>query len=228
MPSWNVHIAHTERLLAQSASAERIITDRDAFVLGNLVPDIYVGYMVPDVSHKIPYKDTHYANPDFVPAPDASLFYRQFVRHRQATDLTLGAWCHLLCDHYYNLRTIQHIASIGVKTGERTRIRKQADFDLYGRTLDITLVPELTADVLRQCACFEQYDLDEADVRASVVAAEDIVRNNRTRHVAQPHYDLLTEDFFAKTSAEVDAVLEEALDCYVGDRDAAHLGCPPA
>ena len=227
MPSWNVHIAHVERLLATEGPWTSVVQNRDAFVLGNLVPDIYVGYMVPDVSHKIPYKDTHFADPTFVPAPDASHFYASYIQGRTANDITIGAWCHLLCDHYYNLRTNEYIASIGVKPGEQTRIRKQADFNLYGQTLDISLVPRLSAEVLTQCAAFEQYELDEHDVRLSVESAERIVRENKERHLAEaPTYDLLTREYFDSTAHEVEAVLQEALALLSRHEDATHLGKP--
>lgn len=227
MPSWNVHIAHVERLLEDGDLCSPVVRNRDAFVLGNLIPDVYVGYMVPDVSRKIPYRDTHYANPDFVPTPDASRFYCTFVRGRTASELVVGTWCHLLCDHYYNLRTTQYIESIGVKAGDVTRRRKQADFDLYGRTYDISLVPTLDDEVLAQCAAFEQYELDASDMRRTVAAAKGIVRANQEHHVSGvPDYDLLTPEFFATTADEVDAVLREAIALYATGRDASHLGNP--
>lgn len=225
MPSWNVHIAHTERILAEKDLCAPAIRNTDAFLLGNLVPDIYVGYMVPDVSHKIPYKDTHYADPTFIPAPDASRFYRSYVQGRDATDLELGVWCHLLCDHYYNWRTTEYINHIGVAPGEQTRIRKQADFALYGRTLDISLVPRLTPEVLRQALAFEQYDLLEDDLRKTVVSAAEIVHTNQQQHMAHaPTYDLLTNEFFRSTAQEVNEVLRTALDLYGRGEDASHLG----
>ena len=131
MPSWNIHTAHVERLLDDVSLPELGVSDANAFLFGNLAPDIYVGYMVPDITRKIEYRDTHFADPGFIPAPDASLFYRRYVQSGEANDVTLGSWTHLLCDHYYNLRTIEFIDRIGVKPGEQTRIRKQGDFDLF-------------------------------------------------------------------------------------------------
>lgn len=228
MPSWNVHIAHVQRILSLEELCASVVGNRDAFVLGNLVPDIYVGYMVPDVSHKIPYRDTHFADPTFVPAPDASRFYRTYIRGRTANDLTVGAWCHLLCDHYYNSRTNEYIARIGVEPGDQTRIRKQADFNLYGRTLSISLVPQLDKDVLTQCRAFEQYKLEEDDLQRAVNATRRIVQENGELHIAHtPEYDLLTSAFFANTSHEVDEVLQEALELLRDGADASHLGCPP-
>lgn len=47
MPSWNIHIAHAERLLKGGGSVARAVRDGNAFLFGNLIPDIYVGYMCP-------------------------------------------------------------------------------------------------------------------------------------------------------------------------------------
>ncbi len=59
MPSWNIHTAHVERLLREHGASELGIDDKDAFLMGNLLPDVYVGYMVPDATWRIDYKLTH-------------------------------------------------------------------------------------------------------------------------------------------------------------------------
>ena len=225
MPSWNIHTAHVERILDAGELAGIGVSDESAFLFGNLVPDIYVGYMVPEVTRKIEYRDTHFADPGFIPAPDASLFYRRYVQAGEANDVTLGAWTHLLCDHYYNLRTIEYIDKIGVKPGEQTRIRKQGDFDLFGRTLEISRVPELTSSLIDQCARFPQYPVDEPDVRGAVDVAAQIVERNRLDHVdGIPEYSLLMPEFFADTFAEVDEVLRKALHAYAAGADASGWG----
>lgn len=222
MPSWNIHTAHVERLLKEGPLDAWGIQDANAFLFGNLVPDIYVGYMVPDASRRIEYKDTHFADPEFIPAPDAARFYELYARET-TDDLVVGAWTHLLCDHYYNLRTSEYIASIGVLPGERTRIRKQADFDLFGRTFDISAVPEVTDGLLDSCASFPQYPIGRDDVLASVRAQAAVVERNQREHVdGTPAYDLLTADFFQRTFSEVDAVLRKSLRAHRNHR----LGAP--
>ena len=156
MPSWNIHIAHVERLLAHPRWESFGVGDVNAFVFGNVVPDIYVGYMVPDATKKIEYKDTHITEAHFIPTPDASEFYRRYVAGKEASEVTLGSWCHLLCDHYYNLRTIQYIDRVGVRPSEQTRIRKQGDFDLFGRSLEISFVPMLIDRLEEECKAFPQ------------------------------------------------------------------------
>ena len=77
MPSWNIHIAHAEGLLAKDGPVARVVHDRNAFLFGNLIPDIYVGYMVPGIVHPIPYRVTHFAKPEHIPKPREAEFWAQ-------------------------------------------------------------------------------------------------------------------------------------------------------
>ena len=42
MPSWNIHIAQTERLLERTGALANSVRDRNAFLFGCVVPDILV------------------------------------------------------------------------------------------------------------------------------------------------------------------------------------------
>lgn len=205
MPSWNVHIAHVERLLREEGAGALGVRDPNAFLFGNLVPDIYVGYLVSPITRKIPYRETHLADPAFVPYPRYWEFWRRFARpsadaEGRVSDVTLGAWTHLLADNVYNSHTNRYIERIGVAPGEETRVRKQADFASFGRTLDISLRPEVTQALLAQAAAFPQYQVFEPDVRAAVRAADEVVGENRREHLdGTPHYRMLDARFFSDT-----------------------------
>ena len=82
MPSWNIHIAHAERLLKGGGSVARAVRDGNAFLFGNLIPDIYVGYMVPGVVRPVPYRVTHFAKPEHIPKPRAGEFFDAYVLPR--------------------------------------------------------------------------------------------------------------------------------------------------
>jgi len=224
MPSWNIHTAHAEQLLAQESPDALGIQCVDAFLLGNLLPDIYVGYMVPDVSHKIPYKETHFADPTFVPEPRYWELIENYAgadREGHVSDLVLGAWAHLVADHDYNRHNNAFIAAHGIKPGEKTRIRKQKDFDLFGRTLDISRAPHVTPEVLRQCASFTQYELDVEDMHRTQRAMETIIANNAAHHIeGTPAYSMLDAAFFASTFDAVTDHIRSGLHAYVaGDAD---------
>ncbi len=53
--------------------------DGNAFLFGNLIPDIYVGYMVPGVVRPVPYRVTHFAKPEHIPKPRAGEFFDAYV-----------------------------------------------------------------------------------------------------------------------------------------------------
>lgn len=79
MPSWNIHIAGTERLLARDGCVSKTVCDRNAFLFGNVVPDIFVGYMVPGVEEPIAYRITHFADPEPIPKPREREFWNGYV-----------------------------------------------------------------------------------------------------------------------------------------------------
>lgn len=265
MPSWNVHTAHVERLLAEATPAELGIRDINAFLFGNFVPDIYVGYMVEHTTGILPYRVTHFADPGHIPIPREREFWDTYVvptrqpprdvpvgpaqisvdegveisragghfahaataeQHARllarladpsyrASDLTLGAWAHLLCDNVYNTATHAWLHEHHVAPGEQTRIRKQDDFLRFGRTLAISRTCQVDGGLLRQAATFPQYSLVEHDVRAAVRAAADIVTDNRKHHITRtPDYDLLSADFFHDVFEEANRRMLERLRGY--------------
>lgn len=265
MPSWNVHIAHAQRLLAECPPSSLGIRDANAFLFGNLVPDVYVGYMLPNPSGILPYSLTHFADPCAIPVPREREFWDLYVEptlelptdvplgpasitveqgveisragghfaipatkvaHEavqerllssgyRASDVVLGAWAHLMCDHAYNEATHAWLQRYHVPAGERTRIRKQGDFDKFGRTLPITLKGELTDALLAQAEEFPQYGLRSIDVEGSVGVANGIVDDNRANHIdGTPEYSLFTSDFFHEVFEHANDCLMERLTAY--------------
>ena len=220
MPSWNIHTAHAERLLDKLGPEALGIRDVDAFLLGNLAPDIYVGYMVPNATRKIEYKDTHFAEASFVPEPRYADFFELYAapsadEDGRVSDVVLGAWVHLVADNVYNRHANAFIYGHGIQPGEQTRVRKQGDFALFGRTLDISRVPRPTAEVIVQCAAFPQYTIEEADVRATCAVMDDIVESNSAQHIKDtPDYSMLPADFFASTFEEAHALMRQGLVAY--------------
>lgn len=220
MPSWNIHTAHVEWLLREEGAARLGVRDVNAFLFGNFLPDIYVGYMVPvPVARLRDYRETHFADGGAIPSPNYQAFWDRFVVGCDMTaadgslhDLVLGAWAHLVCDSVYNTRTRAYIASIGVKAGDVTRKRKQRDFALFGRTFDISLRPRVTPELIAACAAYLQYPVVEADVREAVAVAGHIVDENHEGLIRSvPAYDLLTPEFFSAASAEANATIVAGL-----------------
>ncbi len=276
MPSWNIHIAQTERLFDGDGAVARTVFDRNAFLFGNLVPDIYVGYMVPGIKRPIPYRITHFATPEPIPKPREHEFWDSYVApaaarlgvacgvrpagepipassidieretmnrihypsryegagappcqtsplddvpegndvSRSVFDLTLGVWAHLVADNLWNTRVNEYLDAHGGKPSEQFRIKKQGDFDCFGKTLPIVSLPRATERLLRAAEAFPQYPIDRYATVVTIGVTHEIVRENQGS-LTHPPYRLLTEEFFDTVFAEVvattDRLLEERL-----------------
>lgn len=265
MPYWNLHTAHAQHLLAQGKPEEFGIRDANAFLFGNYVPDVYVGYMVQNPSGILPYTYTHLADPHAIPIPREQEFWDTYVEPKlplpqdlpivpvpitvdeaveilvagghylapagkaehaaiqaklsapdyRASDVVLGTWVHLLCDACYNEATHKWLQKYNVPAGDETRIRKQGDFELYGLTLPITLMCDVTPNLIEQAADFPQYKIAESDVRAGAEVANTIVANNMANLIeGQPDYSLFTSEFFNDVYIQVNETIETRLRAY--------------
>lgn len=257
MPSWNIHIAQSERLLARGGAVARFIRDRNAFLFGNVVPDIFVGYMVPGIERPIPYRITHCAEPERIPKPREGEFWNAYVvpllpaveggepvglytlaeeaerlhrvhypqcyggdappapaapdfgavptreeTARSVLDLTLGTWAHLLADNLWNTRVNDFLDAHGGRPTGAFRVKKQGDFEWFGKTLAIQAIPCATERLIAAAGAFPQYPIGRHQVLAAVGVAHEIVRSNpgESEH---PPYRLLTDGFFSETFEEV-------------------------
>ena len=218
MPSWNIHTAHVERLLREVGADALGIRDVDAFYMGNILPDVYVGYMVPNTTFRVDYKLTHLTYREHIPLPRDDEFWRFYAEHPQdfgfdeVNDVIRGAWCHLVCDRVYNSHTRAYLDKVGVEPGEPARIGKQADFATFGRTLDISIKPHLSETVFEQCERFPMYKVARPDVVAAAEVAARIVDENKASHITgRPTYQLLTPEFFESARQEAHETMVEGL-----------------
>ena len=195
------------------------IRDINAFHFGNLVPDIYVGYMVPNPSRKITYRETHFADPGYVPEPRYGEFFERYAlpsadADGRVSDVVLGAWTHLVADHIYNAHFNRLLEREGLTPGDEVRERKQADFNDFGHTLDISFIPQVDEALVAQCLAFPQYEMPFEDVQSTCDVMAGIVEDNAAHHVSNPSYRLLGSDYFAQVPDEVDSLMREALHAY--------------
>lgn len=276
MPSWNIHIAQTEQLLGSGGTVAHAVRDRNAFLFGNVVPDILVGYMVPDVAEPIRYTITHFADAGHIPKPREWEFWDQCIvpllesytiasagddgkgavyagifaamedaepayptsitaererlnriHHperfedpdayayldrkvvptgidikRSQFDLALGVWAHLLADNVWNTRVNEFLDEIGGHPNEEFRIKKQCDFDWFGRTLSISSIPRATDRLYAAAEGFIQYPIERDYVLKTIGVIHEIVRQN-PGNPEHPPYRLLNQEFFDTVFAEV-------------------------
>lgn len=225
MPSWNIHIAQVEHLLEAHGAEALGIRDANAFLVGNFIPDVYVGFMVPSATRRIDYKLTHLAKREQIPVPDYETFWDFYIaeRRERVTDLTRGAWAHLVADHVYNERVREILGERGLSADDAMRIAKQADFAAFGDTLPLALIPKADGTLLEQCARFAPYSISESDARATVEVAADIVEGNHTgKQETHPEFQLLDASFFQQAFAETERVICAGLERLASGDDTAY------
>lgn len=207
MPSWNIHTAHAERLFADYDAEGLGIGDENAFLFGGYVPDVYVGFMVPDASFRIDYCITHIAEPDAVPVPDADRFWDRYIARRlpsspAGASLALGAWAHLVADGVYNGRFQSFRLERGLPADDELRTRKQADFDLFGRSTGISRIVKVTPALVEAAESFRPYRIAADDVALAVDVANAIVRAASGGELhGDARYQLLGSEWMGETFA---------------------------
>ena len=211
MPSWNIHIAHAERLLSDCGHRALGIDDANAFLFGNFVPDIYLGFMVPDVSFRIDYCLTHMATVATIPIPDSDRFWDNYIYRRrpispERLSLTIGAWAHLMADNVYNTRFRDFAKAPGMPVGDELRERKQADFDAFGKALGISTCVRITPELLEAADRFRAYRISADDAERAVRVANEIVRESEASK-APSEYQLLSEEWMEETFDACDKAL---------------------
>ncbi len=203
MPSWNIHTAHAERILARCNPLDLGIEDANAFLFGNYVPDIYVGFMVPDATLHIDYCLTHLASLETIPVPDADLFWDNYISRRVAKtpagrSLTLGAWAHLVADQVYNGRFRAFCYERDLAADEELRKRKQGDFDSFGHSLRISAHVEVTPELKDAAKRFWAYTILPDDVERTARSANAIVDAGAVQSTYD-HRPLLGRDWLTET-----------------------------
>lgn len=192
------------------------ISDANCFLFGNLVPDIYVGYMVQPLTKTRTYCDTHVAADEFMPTPRYDEFWDLYVAPLLSygplpeRDLALGAWAHLVCDHTYNLAARKVAYDAGYKPGDGVRILKQSDFDAYGKSLSISMVVQDTPTLIHTAHNFVQYPIEKPDVEASIAVVQRIVDVNAS-NLPRPAYQLLSTEFFEATATAAHNIIISTL-----------------
>ena len=209
MPSWNIHTAHVERLLNALDACAIGIEDANAFLFGNYVPDIYVGFMVPDASFRIDYCLTHSAMVETIPLPDADRFWDKYIARRKPStpvgmSLVLGAWAHLVTDRLYNGRFRAYWQTHDVAVDDAVRKGKQTDFDLFGRSLGISTRVEVTPELLEAADAFLPYRILAEDVRRAAAVANEIVRDGGRTSESGGTYQVVEAEWLSDVFAMCD------------------------
>lgn len=148
MPSWAIHLN-----IAKELSKNMAEETKESFILGNILPDVNVGYLINPISKQIPYTITHYGRwkkleKDTRELPDYEEFIKEYKKDLK-NPIVLGYLSHLMTDYYWNYHTFvkkgiyengKLVGVYGDKNfilGDSEVIRKTkvSDFNVFSRYL---------------------------------------------------------------------------------------------
>lgn len=181
MPSWKIHAQVANKLNSKLNYYE----DKDKFLLGNILPDMYGGHVVKNVSKIIEYQVSHYREYTIINGgkfclPDYETFKNVHLDDIQ-DPLILGYLVHLMTDYYFNKYTYTNKVLLdnsgevcGIKTkrneilecNRNTMIRiKQEDFNSFEKVLNIDNVSiAYTSNILDSLSKLKTFEVEQKDI----------------------------------------------------------------
>ena len=181
MPSWAIHLKVAKELAKDMSEDEY-----QHFLLGNLLPDVNVGYLINPISKKIPYSITHYGKMETYDGktrefPDYEGFIQKYAKEIKEP-IMLGYLAHLATDFYWNYQVYiqkgiyQNGKMIGIKgkeniifgEGELLRQTKVGDFNSFSYYLyhnHLVPIPNFKEDLIKGTQKVNEIHIENIDIK---------------------------------------------------------------
>ena len=142
------------------------------------------------------YWRTMFAFENWHSALEMKLYLKRFIHHVGGLpDFTALRFTRYNQYESMILPMLKYLEAHGGKPCEEFRIKKQGDFDWFGKTLGIVSIPRATDRLYTAAARFGQYPIHKEYVLKTIGVMHEIVREN-PGEPDHPPYRLLTEEFF--------------------------------
>lgn len=161
MPNWKTHIEIGKKLNNYLNYNSK---DLNAFLMGNIVPDINNSYIVKNIKNKIDHFVTHFK--DF--GVTYNIFYNKYGEEvRNNNPIFVGYFVHLFIDYYWNNNFYTSIKGtyMEAKEHDERRIIKQRDFMVYNnKFIDNVIKLEDYDDFLNEVNKIEEVCITKEDL----------------------------------------------------------------
>jgi hypothetical protein len=209
MPSWGIHL-----YIAKKVNEKLKINDYNSFLIGNIIPDINNGHLVPNVSKIIGHRKTHYNLDGKLIKNGKKIFYdiEGFVNENKENlqnPIVIGYISHLLTDEYWNSLVYTNYAIqdengelIGLKLnngealigdGELRRKTKVDDFRIYAKYLythNLVDIPIYTEKAYELSKVIKNIELTKSDIQQSV---EELNKIKNGFELERENYKILSQ-----------------------------------
>ena len=181
MPSWKIHLKVANNLKEKL----NIYEEKNKFMIGNVLPDIYLGHIIKNMSKNIEYEVTHYRIKAIINGgqfflPDYEMF-KNIHMENLSDPLILGYLVHLMTDYFFNKYTFtnsclldSHGEVISIKTKKdeifncnrktMTKI-KQEDFAAYAEMINLEKCNfSYTSDIFDSLEKLQTFKVEKEDM----------------------------------------------------------------
>ncbi len=181
MPSWKIHLKVANNIKEKL----NIYEDKDKFMLGNVLPDIYSGHIIKNVSKIVEYEISHYRSQIIINGgkfflPDYDMF-KNIHMEVLNDSLILGYLTHLITDNFFNKYTYTNCCLIddkgevcGIKTkknevlncNRKTMSRmKQEDFAAFDKMIKLDKCNfSYTSDIFDSLKKLQTFNVEKEDM----------------------------------------------------------------
>lgn len=214
MPSWAIHLGVTTKINEKIKLSE---SEKNIFLLGNILPDILNGHVIKNISHIVPHKEAHIEKPVQVGNHieyryDLDGFLEKY-KEKFSNPLILGYYTHLLTDFYWNNLTYGQLGIfdenknlIGIKLNngkeykcskEEIRKIKTNDFKLFSNYIyenKLAKVPKYDEKMLEYAKELTWLDLKKDDILEAIKYLEDMAELKIQLEIDFPDYKIFTQE----------------------------------
>lgn len=194
MPNWKVHLNVARKINEKTKFCD---LNYNAFLFGNIAPDINNGYIVKDISKIISHDYTHYSN------GKGNLNYILFINEYNDRILNnpilLGYLCHIATDYFWNkyfYEKAQKENLLSRYNKEEIRLYKQREFRIF----DNNFYFETYFDSKELCNLSQIINRIE-------IESNDIEKINNFLQIRDDNYAI--ENYILYTKEEMEKVLDD-------------------
>lgn len=181
MPSWKIHL----KVASNIKEKLNIYEEKDKFMIGNVLPDMYVGHVIKNLSKNIDYEVTHYRTKSIINGgqfflPDYEMFKNIHIENL-SDSLILGYLVHLMTDYFFNKYTFTNCCMLdskgevcGIKTkkdeflncNRKTMTKmKQEDFASYAEMINLEKCNfSYTSDIFDSLEKLQTFKVEKEDM----------------------------------------------------------------
>jgi len=233
MPCWGTHLYIANEL------NKKVKLDINEFLLGNLLPDMYSGWIVKNASKIEIYETSHIGkkillNGKKYTLPDVEKFEEENKDLFKNNTLLLGYFVHILTDYFFNKYSFQNhyvkdenSKTIGcyLKNGEflsgdaeYVKKYKHLDFLLFSnkklKEID-DLKIEYKSDFIEKCKSINVMKIYEEDLLKTVKYANEILVEKSEKNRNENEYKIFTEKELEEKTVECIEFLYNIIKKYI-------------